>query len=148
MSPFVQNCNLMEPRHPASTGPNLVAEAALAVANFASVDVPLLRGGAGRCALFVGEDIHLRHLKSHGTPQPLSIAVVCFKNTMAFPMEKSRQTTKKGGPINSDNSGTMPGRGTAKCCCNSWLATPSHLPGVGPWEVASYWDSNELNQLL
>lgn len=54
----MQNCNLMEPRHPASTGPNLVAEAALAVANFASVDVPLLRGGALMC-FFVGQDIHL-----------------------------------------------------------------------------------------
>lgn len=75
----------MQPRHPASTGPNLVAEAALAVANFASVDVPLLRGGAGRCALFVGEDIHLRHLKSHGTPQPLSIASSFQKCPWRFP---------------------------------------------------------------
>ena len=37
---------LRQPRHPASTGPNLVAEAALAMANFASVDALLPRGRA------------------------------------------------------------------------------------------------------
>ena len=41
---FVLQCSIA--RHPASSGPNLVAEAALAVANFASVDVT--RRGVGQ----------------------------------------------------------------------------------------------------
>lgn len=80
---------LFTEEHPASSGPNLVAEAALAVANFASVDVQC-RDAVLQSAVAIPGLQHLSTSQDHG----VRVAALRCLTTLAQSSERARQALR------------------------------------------------------